>query len=134
MNYRRKTRCSLAGIQTNNPTIDQPVIGRFWTGKQVVTNAVILALASLAAYLQYYLYPLVMARPLSSFGFGETNISLKFSILTFQYIATRCVGGTCKPLTGIPAFDFFQALIVLLIFVNVLQFFNTRKKQDLQIP
>ena len=134
MKYRRKVRCSLAEIQTNNPTIDQPVaISRFWTGKQVATNVVILALASLAAYLQYYLYPLVMARPLGSFGFGETNISLKFSFLTFQYIATRCVGGTCKPLTGVPAFDFFQAMIALLIFVNVLQYFNTRKKQDSQI-
>jgi hypothetical protein len=112
-------------------TIVQSSLMHFWTVKQIVTNLVILALASIAAYLQYYLYPLIMARPLdpvSGLGFGETNISLRFSFLTFQYTATRCMGSSCSKLVGIPAFDFFQVMIIALVFVNLLHYVNTRKK------
>jgi hypothetical protein len=124
-------RSYLAEAQTNNPTATKHTENRYWTPKQILTDAVILALGGAAAYLQYYLYPLVMARPLNStagLGFGETNISLKFSFLTFQYTATRCIGGNCTRLVGIPSFDFFQALIISLVILNIVHFANSRKK------
>jgi hypothetical protein len=80
--------------------------------------------------LQYYLYPLIMSRAAntsSGLGFGETDIRLKFSLLTFQYTATRCNSFSCTRLVGIPAFDFFQAIIVALVVVNLLHFMNLRK-------
>jgi len=127
-----KIRLLLTETPSNDSTIVLPLAGsRFWTARQIATNLIILALASVAGYLQYYLYPLIMSRPLNSLaglGFGETNNSLKFSILTFQYTATRCMGTSCARLVGIPAFDFFQVMIIILIFANVLHFINTRKK------
>jgi hypothetical protein len=90
-----------------------------------------LALAGIAAYLEYYLYPLVMARPiysLSGLGFGETDISLKLSFLTFQYTATRCMGATCTRLVGIQAFDFFQLAVIIVVLINVFHLISTRKK------
>lgn len=90
-----------------------------------------LALAGVAAYLQYYVYPLVMSRPQGSAsgeGFGETNISLHFSFLTYHYVATRCIEGACTRLVGVSDFDFFQALIVLAVILNLLHYLNLRKK------
>jgi hypothetical protein len=102
----------------------------FWTTKHVATNLVLLALASIAAYLQYYLYPLIMSRApdsVSGLGFGETDITLKFSLLTFQYTSTRCDSFSCTRLVGIPAFDFFQAIIIALVIINLFHFLNVRK-------
>ena len=102
----------------------------FWTGKQIATNVVLIALASIAGYLQYYLYPLVMSAipdSINGSGFGETNITLKFSFLTFQYAATRCTSFSCTRLVGIPGFDFFQAIIIALVVINLLHLLNIRR-------
>jgi len=127
-----KIRFPLTETPPNDSTIVLPFAGPpFWTARQIATNLIILALAGVAGYLQYYLYPLIMSRPpypFTALGFGETNISIKFSILTFQYTATRCMGTSCAKLAGIPAFDFFQVIIIILVFANVLHYINTRKK------
>lgn len=119
-------------IGTNDSTpAPRTSIPRLWSVRYAITNAILLFFAGIAAYLEYSLYPLVMTRPLGSpagLGFGETNVSLKFSFLTFQYIATRCMGTTCTPLVGIPAFDFFQVLIIALVVYNVMHFINFRSR------
>ena len=135
--YTYQTKLSETGLSSpaaepNNSTVSAAFANRrFWTVRQIATNSVFMVLAIVAAYLQYYLYPLVMSRPLYSLtglGFGESDISLKFSFLTFQYTATRCMGSNCTRLVGINAFDFFQLIIIILVIINVLHFLNTRKK------
>ena len=100
----------------------------FWTTKQIVLDSFLIVFAIIAAYLQYYFYPLVMSRPaVFGNGFGETNITLKLSFLTFQYVATRCTNSSCVRLAGIPAFDFFQAILLMFIVVNLVHLYNVRK-------
>jgi len=103
----------------------------FWAGKFVLTNIVILVLALLAGYLQYVAYPALMtgAAPPNGTGFGESNVVLSLSFLTFQLSATNpnCLGGPCF-LRGVQAFDFCQALVYLVILVNLARFVRLRWK------
>ncbi len=123
----------MTASEPGNPLVENDRIApsRFWTLKHIVTNVIILAFACVAAYLQFYLYPLIMSRPIGSpsgLGFGETNISLHFSVLTYHYVATRCMGSSCTRLVGVADFDFVQALILVLVLVNILHFLGMRKK------
>ena len=110
---------------TNSSFRNLPKSGAtFWTTKQIVFDFFLMVFATIAAYLQYYFYPLIISGPS---GFSETNITLKFSFLTFQYISTRCTNFSCARLVGIPAFDFFQAIVLILVAFNLLHLYNVRK-------
>jgi hypothetical protein len=99
----------------------------YWNGKFVLINVTILLLALVAGYLQYAVYPGVLSAPVPAGGYGESNPVLILSFLTFQINATgNCLGGTCV-LRGVPAFDFCQAMIFLLIIVNIVHAINRRR-------
>ncbi len=104
---------------------------RYWEGKFILTNAVVLLLALVAGYLEYVAYPALMTAPVppAGTGFGESNVVLSLSFLTFQLSATNpnCTGGPCF-LKGEPAFDFCQALIYLVILMNLARFVRLRSK------
>jgi hypothetical protein len=104
---------------------------KYWSGKFIFTNLIILLLATLAGYLQYIAYPALMtsATPPVGSGFGETNVVLTISFLTFQFSATNpnCTNPGCV-LKGVPAFDFCQALLYLVILVNLVHFIRLRGK------
>jgi hypothetical protein len=99
----------------------------YWSAKFVLVNIIILLLALVAAYLQYVAYPSLLSSSPSSGGYGETNIVLNLSFLTFQINAVGSCGGSSCELRGVPAFDFFQAMIYLLIIVNVVHLINRRR-------
>jgi len=105
----------------------------YWTPKFVVLNITILFLAIVAGYLQYVAYPALLSAPMITsggngpFGFGETNVVLNLSFLTFQINAVgNCSGNSCE-LRGVPAFDFCQAMVYLVIIVNVIHSINRRR-------
>jgi hypothetical protein len=99
----------------------------YWNAKFILINIIILILAIVAAYLQFVAYPALLTAPQSSGGYGETNVVLNLSFLTFRIDATADCGGSTCQLKGVPAFDFFQAMIYLLIIVNVVHFINRRR-------
>ena len=99
----------------------------YWNGKFVLINVTLVLLAIVAGYLQYVSYPAVISAPVSSGGYGESNPVLVLSFLTFQINAVgNCLGGSCL-LRGVQAFDFCQAMIYLLIVVNIVHAFNRRR-------
>src|SRR5579872_5536225 len=104
---------------------------RYWSRKFILTNVVLLVLAAVTGYLQYVAYPALMTSPLppNGNGFGETNVVLILSFLTFQLSAvnSNCASSVC-PVKGVPAFDFFQALIYLTILINLVRFVQLRSK------
>ncbi len=79
-----------------------------------------MALALVAAYLEYSVYPAIMNQ-----SFGETGILLRLSPLTFRLDGTRCYQ-TCQTLVGIPSLDFFQIFLIALVAVNLAHFFRLR--------
>jgi len=97
----------------------------------VLTNLIILLLALVAGYLQYVAYPALMTAPAppNGTGFGETNVVLSLSFLTFQFSATspNCLGSPCT-IRGVPAFDFCQALIYLVVLINLVRFVRLQSK------
>ncbi len=98
----------------------------YWNPKFVMINVAVVLLALVAGYLQYVAYPAVISAPVTSGGYGENNPVLVLSFLTFQINAVgNCLGGSCL-LRGVQAFDFFQAMIYLLIIVNIVHAFNRR--------
>ena len=110
----------------------QVVREKYWSGRFILTNLVIVLLAIMAGYLQYVAYPALMTgSSLSGAGFGETNVVLSLSFLTFQFSATdpnsNCASSGCV-LKGVPAFDFCQALIYLLILVDLVRIVRLRSK------
>ncbi len=104
--------------------------------KFVILNVAILIAAVVAGYLEYVVYPAVMTAPLAGsggtgpFGYGESNAVLHLSFLSFRVDAnSRCFQNTCYGrLIGVPAFDFCQALIYALVVINIVHFYNLRKK------
>ena len=64
---------------------------RYWSTKFVLINVTLILLAIIAAYLQYVAYPALMTAPTPANGgngFGETNVVLNLSFLTFQSNST----------------------------------------------
>src|ERR1700730_14813583 len=99
----------------------------YWSAKFALVNAIILILALVAAYLQYVAYPSLLSSSPSAGGYGETSIVLSLSLLTFQINAVGNCGSSSCELRGVPAFDFFQAMIYLLIIVNIVHLVNRRR-------
>lgn len=111
---------------SGNSNLVQPIDAQnsqkhFVDTKMVVTNLVLGLLALISGVLEYVVYQTIISN-----DFGETNVSLKLSFLSFRYFATRCIGGYCTRLAGVPAFDFFQLFIYLIIVYNVLKFIQSR--------
>ena len=96
---------------------------KFWDLRFVITTVLLILIALIAAYLQYALYPSIIENP----PFLESNISIHFSVLTYSYNAFRCVGvqvpvdqcpSSVQHIIGVPAFDFFQLFVIILILAN----------------
>ena len=102
---------------------------RYWSSRFVLMNSVLLLLAAVAGYLEYIAYPALMtsATPPVGTGFGETNVVLSISFLTYRFSATNpnCLNSGCV-LPGVPAFDFCQALIYLVILINLVRLVRLR--------
>jgi hypothetical protein len=106
----------------------------YMDAKFAFTNAILVLIALVAAYLQYDVYPAIMTKS----PFYETNITLHLSIFTFTYDSTRCTlsdttvsncsaaGGTVVHILGVPAFDFFQLFIAMIILANIYHFWTRR--------
>jgi len=62
-------------------------------------------------------------------NFGEQNLTLKLSILTYKYDAARCYFSStnCPHLSGVPALDFFQIFVIVVIAYNITYFLSFRK-------
>ena len=97
---------------------------RYWDGKFVATNIILLLIAAIAAYLEYSVYPAIMTQ-----SFGETGLSLQLSALIFRWNAISCIYGSCKQILGVQALDFFQIFVLAIIFVNLSHYFGQRKKR-----
>jgi hypothetical protein len=83
-----------------------------------VTAFILAVLGVVAAYLQYIVYPSIMSNK-----FGETQIQLHLSFLTYWYSAKNCVvSASCFNIPGLPAFDFAQLFFILLAAMIVLHF------------
>lgn len=93
---------------------------RFARARFVVVNLILGLLALVAGYFEFYSYPSLLI------SYGETNLSLHVSFLTYSFSATRCYGVNCTHLTGVPAFDFFQFFIYAIIVYTILQFIRLR--------
>ncbi|MGI0078791.1 MAG: hypothetical protein ACRECH_04135 [Nitrososphaerales archaeon] len=96
----------------------------FWDPRFVLTIGILSFLALIAAYLQYLYYPSVLL----SNQFGETNVSVHLSFLTFQVNATRGV----EVVPGIPSLDFFQFFVIVIILVSLSHYFERRRKKVTQ--
>ena len=101
---------------------------KYWNAKFVLINLTVVILAIIAGYLQYVAYPAVLSASVASGGYGESNVVLNLSFLTFQINAVGNCSGTNCELRGVPAFDFCQAMIFLLIIVNLVHVFNLRRR------
>ena len=106
-----------------------PKSSKFWSMKFVLLNVTLMLLSVVAGYLQYVAYPALMTAPTlanGGNGFGESNVVLNLSFLTFQLNAIgTCSNSPCL-LKGVPAFDFCQAMIYLVIVVNLVHLYNRR--------
>ncbi|MHB8568218.1 MAG: hypothetical protein ACYC7D_09165 [Nitrososphaerales archaeon] len=99
-------------------------VPHYWDTKFLILESLIVIIIAAAAYLQYYVYPSIMLGA----GFGESNITLVLSFLTFRYDVNRC-GLTCpgSRLTGVPALDFVQLFVIVLIILNISHYWGFRK-------
>ena len=95
---------------------------KFFGIRLVMVDTILGALALIAGYLQYVVYPSIISN-----NFGETSVNLNLSFLTFRYYATRCDGGYCPRLAGVPAFDFFQLFVYLLMLYTAIRFIQSRR-------
>ena len=86
---------------------------RYWDGRFVALNLIVLLLAAVAAYLEYSVYPSIMTGT-----YGEINPSLHLSVLTFTWDAVKC-SQSCVTIPGLPALDFFQIFILIVILFNL---------------
>jgi hypothetical protein len=113
----------------------------FWSGRFIITIAVLLLIALIAAYLQYVYYASLLPNP----PFYESNVTLHLGFFSYAYDAIKCVppdsnqtpipvtdclaeGGTFETITGVPAFDFFQFFFALFILTNILHVIQRRNK------
>jgi hypothetical protein len=95
---------------------------RYWTRKAIATDATLILLALISAYLEFVSYPAML------YSFGERDVKLSISFLAFQYASTRCIE-TCEQLSGPPVLDFFQVFVLILAIVNVLRYRSYRKNK-----
>jgi hypothetical protein len=94
----------------------------YWDRRFSLSTIVLALLALLAAYLQYSVYPSIMANQ-----FGETNVTIHLSFFTYTLDAQRCLGfSSCAQITGLPSFDFAQLFIALLILMQIFHFVKLR--------
>lgn len=107
-------------------TASRPASAHFWTGKHTASTVILSIFALIAAYLQYSVYPTIMSAT-NGYGFGLKNVSLKLSFLTFQYSTTKCTYVSCVRQVGVPAFDFFQAIVLVIVMMNALHLYNLRQ-------
>ena len=98
---------------------------RYWDGKFVATNAILLLLSAIAAYLQYSVYPAIITQE-----YGETNVALHISLLTYSWSATKCIGGICARLAGLWALDFFQIFILAVFLLNISRFISMWRNRN----
>lgn len=92
---------------------------RYWDAKFLASNAFLILFAAVAAYLEYSVYPQIMSGP---GGFGETNVNIHLSFLTFRIDATRCGLTGCPTLVGVPSLDFFQLFLIAIVLINVVHY------------
>lgn len=108
----------------------------YWDGRFSFTIVILILIALLAGYLQYSYYPAIMAKP----PFLEWNITLHLSPFSYAYNATRCVGiqdtaSTCplssvQNIIGVPAFDFFQLFVAIVILASLYHLWTYNKKRS----
>jgi hypothetical protein len=95
----------------------------YWDRRFSLSSLVIALLAIVAAYLQYSVYPAIMANQ-----FGETNISLHISFFTYTLDAQKCTGfNSCQIIAGLPSFDFAQLFAALFILTQVYHLVKMRR-------
>jgi hypothetical protein len=90
----------------------------FLTSRLLFVDLVLLILSVVAGYAQYIVYPQIMEN-----AFGETNLMLSISFLTFRYTAFRID----RTIVGVPAFDFFQFFLYAAIVYTALKFIENRR-------
>ncbi|MHB1908812.1 MAG: hypothetical protein ACYCQJ_08055 [Nitrososphaerales archaeon] len=94
----------------------------FWSARFLIFEALLLTLVGLSAYLEYSVYPSLMRN-----SFGETQIVLHVSLLTFSFNANRCIGQTCSTVIGLPSFDFAQLFTIFFIGLGLYHLINVKK-------
>ncbi len=95
-------------LEKRDPTLLQEKHGLNF--RFALTTLILAILGFLAIYLQYVLYPSIMSNT-----YGETQIQLHLSFLTYWFSARNCVVSTsCLSIAGVPAFDFAQLFFILL--------------------
>jgi NADH:ubiquinone oxidoreductase subunit 2 (subunit N) len=106
----------------NNIENDGTVREAYWNKKFIATTIVIILLAVLTAYLQYAVYPSIMQNQ-----FGETQVSVHLSILTYTIDAFRCITSeSCVNVRGLPAFDFAQLFVIVLVAMQIYHYIARR--------
>jgi hypothetical protein len=100
------------------PSMSMPLRKRpFLTSRLLFVDFVLLLLSVVAGYAEYVVYPQIMENV-----FGETNVTLSISFLTFRYTAFRIN----RTIVGVPAFDFFQFFLYAAIVYTVLKYIEYR--------
>lgn len=94
----------------------------FWSARFLILEAVLLTLIGLSAYLEYSVYPSLMQN-----SFGETQVVLHVSLLTFSFNANRCIGQTCSTVIGLPSFDFAQLFTIFFIGFGLYHLIKVKK-------
>jgi hypothetical protein len=87
----------------------------------LLTTLTLAVLGFLAIYLQYVVYPSIMSNV-----YGETQIQLHLSFLTYWYSAKNCVvSSSCLSIAGVPAFDFAQLFFIILAVTTIFHLAKT---------
>jgi hypothetical protein len=99
---------------------------------------ILVVIAAVVAYLEYDAYPTIMA----GHPFYESDITLHLAPFTYAYNAIRCVrgtpttvancselGGTIQTIHGIPALDFFQLFVVIIVLANIYHIWTWSKRR-----
>ena len=88
---------------------------RFWNGSFVALDFILVIIAVLAMYLQYVVYPSIITNT-----YGESDLSLHLSLLTFSWNAMKCYAlAACASIQGVSALDFFQVFLVVIALANI---------------
>ncbi len=104
---------------------------RYWDAKFLAINSILILIIAVAAYLQYGLYPSLM----SSSGYGESNLTLVLSFLTYRFDFNRCAATCPGPrLSGVPALDFVQIFVIVLVLVHISHFLAFRRVKRARPP
>lgn len=110
--------------------VDSIVCVRYWDVKFIVLNLIIVLLLAIVAYFEFYYYPSIMAGS----NYGESNLTLVLGLLTYRYDFNRCSMSCPGPrLTGVPALDFFQLLLIVLVVSHVTHYWSYRRRPELRV-